>query len=294
MKKGKTLTELKAINKNMFMALNQLYGFNFEKPFTIKKLEGSFTINRALKETNTDPNKQKIALLVGTKRNEKLYVVEVTGTGANDFNVELNRRCKNYYYYSGLDNCYNKSHFNDIRKTATAFYIIAQNNNNLSRIYTESKPDYKERQTEFSIKSINDRRGWICYGNKAPFEFDKSGYLLTEKRETLQHKANTLRKERQLQAFKASDNSETIKFLRSEIDGLKNLVLDKFNHCSTYEEYKKIYDSLSHWNGFLDCVRRFESLETGEKEKTFKSLESFETSKNNLMELIRKVKGGLI
>lgn len=292
MKTSKTIQELKQHNKKLFMALNQLFGFNFEAAFDVIKAEGPFTINKILKESGKEPRNFKTVILIEGGRycsNDKLKIAEITGTGVNDFNLDLNRGCPIYYYYAGMDNINGRGRFNEIRKSATNVYIITQDKSLLSEPWKEKPVDYSNRIPEKQQKEINERRSWNCYGNRPTLTFDKSGYLLTEKQENLTRRAAALRANRKKAAFIASDNTAALAELKKQLENTKNFICKKLNAAGTYNEIKKISDLIHYFRGLTGAYFDYELLEKRDNEKSLSSQDVFikeaAAIKNNLLKI---------
>lgn len=291
MKTNKTINELKAIDKNAFKALNMIYGFDFEKDFTIVKLEGSFTINRVLKESGSIPEKDRIVItfLPDTKswRHDKLMTVKITGCGASDFDVDFNRV---YPHNTKVDNFHCKGDFNEYRKKPIVTFVIAQNKNLLARTYKTPVPDLSDRffitgDREYNkrLKSLYTGLAMDITGNNCNSRIpenkndviDKSGYIVGIKRERLQKRAQNLRNERKKLAFKNTDNMEVIKNLFARLEDLKKAFANGLLLANTSDKIKNIANCLKWYDGLEGAYSELEYIEKGEKEKTFASIEDF-------------------
>ena len=293
MKTNNTINELKKLDKNAFKALNQLYGFNFQIDFYIKKLDGGFTINKVLKESGADPNNDKIAVVMVTNeqyswRRDKLMAVEIIGTKSNDFNIVHNKRW--FDFKTIIDNYYSKGDFDHDRKDTKSCFIITQNKSLLSGEYKEKKPDTSGRLTK---KEIDILLSWRYNNAHSEKEFDKSGYYLSAKQFNLHRKARILRQEREKAKFAATNNLETINKLSAMLSGLKQAIVSKLQEATTAEQIKVIEKSLSWYKGLADCFDKFNRIETGEKEKSFSSVESFNNAVIDLTNLIEELKKGV-
>lgn len=180
--------ELKAKDKNIFRALNQCYGFNFENDFTLVKLETPVTIGKALKAIYAEhptPSKYSVnaggsrvvVLLIPSNRwnNDKIKAVQIYGTGASDFEVE---HCKRWFDFKTiLDYYFRKGDFNEDRKNAEAVYIIAQKNADLARVYKKYEADFNDINARFILKRANKTtKNWR---RENEFDFISSLDLLT-------------------------------------------------------------------------------------------------------------------
>lgn len=317
MKNNKLVKELKNRDRNIYRALNQCYGFNFEQPFTITKIVGAFTINKILKTLGSEHTPEKsliVALTVNGSRylwrKDKLMSVDIHGAGVSDFNIA--HVTKWFNFPTALDNYFAKGDFNDDRKTAECVYIIAQNRELLSGSRKEIVPDMTERieviETSKTIKNYKQPNEYsyiskikfLDKGHKGarletsvphwtgeePRELseivDKSGYYLIDKRTDLKSRANGLRKERAAEAFKATDNRAIIDGLQGQLYELKNMLCEKLKDATTGDEIREIGYKLSMYSGLSGMFSDLESIRKGENEKTFTSVATFNNRVNDL------------
>lgn len=297
MKTSKTIQELKQHNKKLFMALNQLFGFNFEAAFDVIKTEGPFTINKILKESGKEPRNFKTVILIEGGRycsNDNLKIAEITGTGANDFNLDLNRLCPIYYYYAGMDNINGRGRFNEIRKSATNIYIITQDKSLLLEPWKEKPVDFSNRIPEPLQKKINDRRSWNSYRKIEPLLFDRSGYLISEKQENLRRRAAALRAERKKAAFISSDNTRSLEDLRRLLESTKKFLCDKLAEAGTYTDIKKIAGSMEYYRGLAGAYYDYELLYKRDNEKSLSSQDAFINAANAIKTTLSKIKEAFI
>lgn len=280
MKTNAIIREMIKEDKNIFKALNQCYGFNFELPFSVAKIKGSFTIGKILEEIEKKHNTadSKVVILVKsdkTWRRDKLMGVEIVGSGSNDFCITHHKRW--YDFKTKLDDYSRKSDFNDERKIATACYIVAQKQTLLSGAYKEKTFDLLERFDDREQKRYKASRNSYryYYGRKEDPVFDKSGYYLNDKRDNLKRRAEALRSEREKAGFLATDNRVIIENLRTRLMEFKKVLAVNLINATTSKEVSKIAESLKWYNGLEGAFKDFERLEEGENKKTFSSVGSF-------------------
>lgn len=311
MKNNAIIRELKKQDKNIFRAVNQVYGIDFEKPFTIAKINGSFTINKVLKEVEKkhNPHNSKIITLTSVSsrgwRAGKLLAVEITGTGAADFEIKHHKAW--FEFNTILDDYYSKGDFNTDRKAADKVYIIAQNNDFLGRKWEKCKPDITSRffksdksygkyikdkytKIEYDMTGINFRCDTKCSIDDF---IDKSGYITEYKRQDLKRRAEQLRKERKAAAFKETDNTTIIKGLAEQLTALKKSISEQLALATTAEQIKVIEKSLSWYRGLGDCFEQFERIKKHDADKSFSSIGAFNDSVNGLKEKIEDVRKGV-
>ena len=188
MKNNEITRELKAKDKNIFRALNQCYGFNFEKDFELVKLEAPFTIGKALNAVYAEhynPTKYSvdakgsrvIALLIPSNRwnNDKIKSVQIYGTGASDFDIEHGKRW--FDFKTSFDYYFKKGDFNEDRKNAEAVYIIAQKNIDLARVYQKYEADFTDNNQRYTVTRCN--KSTKFYRSENQFDYISSVDLLT-------------------------------------------------------------------------------------------------------------------
>lgn len=203
---------------------HNLYGIDFEKPFKIVRIDGAFTINKAI-------------TAIGT--NDFVVITKLNSFYLNDFYFCTIESGKLNIDYSisragNIDNFHKKGQFDERRKIAKVTYLIAQdlchrtvlnihfncnhtpmNNKNVSSI------DFNER-----IKKIDRwygmQNGYKYFiGNKRCLELDKSGYRIDEKRDELKAKARSLKAEREKAKADNLNIDNDIATIKTEIENLR-------------------------------------------------------------------------
>lgn len=287
-----TLTrEIEERDGNIFRALNQNYGFNFEKTFKVAKIEGNFTINKVLKEIGETPSTHKIVCLMISSlsyRNDEIYGVEITGSGTSDYDVEHHKKW--FDFPTRFDDFFSKGQFNDNRKDNEVVYIISQNKEDLSRVWSKKEIDIHGRLTKSEIEELGNLKRRYSYMHKEDYYFDKSGYCVSDKREELERNAEKLRRERKENEFKSIDNMETVKAIRTQIEELKSLIVDTLARATNSDQIRKIEKSLSWYQGLGDCFSKYENIRKGEEEKTFASQDRFNEKVKDVTEMIESIK----
>ena len=287
-----TIKEMLKEDKNILRALNMNYGFDFNKEIQAVKIDGSFTINKVLKETQSSILNDRIVVLVRTSlpygwRKDHLMAVRITGMGAADFEIEHHKRW--FDFPTIMDNYHAKGDFNEDRKNAAYCYVVVQSKELLSRVYEDPTPDLKGRLTVDEQKRLTSNRG-MSYYSRQELVFDKSGYLLTNKRNDLAQRAKQLRAEREKESYKATDNMAIIQDFQDQLATLKTAIIEKLNMANTSDQIKTIADSLSWYKGLGDCFSKFEYIRNKETEKSFPSVDAFNSRVNDLNNAIAEVK----
>lgn len=287
MKTNKNIRTIKGFNKGIFKALNIQYGFDFEKPFDVFEIKTPFTLAKvekaiAPKYSTLGRGRDRVAVILHYPeghyyRSKRTYSVEVIGTGAGDFNID-----HNYHIDSRvLDWFYRKGDFNDARKDEDVrAYIIAQSGDNLAKRYTAKPVDRSERLT---AKQLDN------FSTSTRNEYDKSGYYFGDKQRNLINKAKALRIERKKAAFAATDNTAKIEELKKRAELAKMIICGKLELATTCDEIRKIDSALGYFDGLRGIYSDLEELTTGEREKSFSSIESFERLCDCLESKVKKV-----
>lgn len=322
MKTNAIIRELRNIDRNTFKALNKVFGYNFEKPFTTAKINGSFTINKVWKELQDKHSARDsvvVALMVCddsvcTWRNHT-----VTRILSDNINIDFRMYSTDTKVW---DTFFAKGDFHDHRKIAKKVYIIAQKKDLMNDPKKETYHDMRERfifegkatkwarscgSSDTYISRIelidpqhnNKRFGYSpAYRGNAPYReasevIDKSGYILNNKRLELTHKAEELRKARAAAGFKATDNTAIINGLKGRIDSLQSAICKALEGATNSEDIRAIEKVLSYWDGFGGILRKYERILNGEKEKSFSSIAAFNEALTEENALIDKVAAAL-
>ena len=303
MKNNQIIRELRNIDKATFKALNRVFGYNFEKPFTTAKINGSFTINKIWKELgnkHTANDSVVVALMVCddacTWRKHT-----ITRILSDNINIDFRMYSTDTKVW---DVFFAKGDFHDRRKIAKKVYIIAQKKDLMNDPKKEAYYDMRERfvntgkitrwarnvgSSESYISRIelidprhNNKRFEYspAYRGNAPYSdiseiIDKSGYIISTKRLQLAAESDELRRKRAAAGFKATDNTAILNGLKGRIDSLQSAICEALKNATTSEEIKKVDDLLSSWDGFGGILYKFEQITKGENEKTFASIAAF-------------------
>lgn len=322
MKNNQIIRELRSIDRATFTALNKVFGYNFEKPFTTAKIDGSFTINKIWKELENKHNASDsvvVALMVLDSETHSWRNHTVTRILANNIDIDFRLYSTDTKVWDVL---FAKGDFHDFRKICKKVYIVAQKKELMNSPKKEIKRDMNERfifTGDFTkwARSVGSSESYISKiklidprNNGKTFEYspsytynnpyreaseiiDKSGYIISDKRLNLAHKADALRKERAAAGFKATDNTAIINGLHGRIKSLQKSIVNALEIATTSEEIKKIENILSSWDGFGGILRKYERITAGEKEKTFESIAAFNEALTAVNAQIDKVAAAL-
>lgn len=308
--KDKVMKKLLTIDKNAGRALHEVFFIDFNKPFNAYEIAGKFTINQILKAIEKDGynvyNSTIIALTTNVKyRENRIFAATISGLNAIDID---------YKFYksdipSKLDNYGTKGSFNDYRKeSGITTFVVCQEEKNLAHMsghnpdltqrfdYIASSITYKNTECrDFYISEVHLVRrddngssyflgGWRnryyfgngsrCYKEVSEI-IDKSGYLLTDKRENLKRKAEALRKDRAKKAYQETNNAERIQELKKAVFDKKDYFAKALQAATTAEEVAAITDKLWKFNGLQGLFKDFEFIAEKDSEKAFSSVAKF-------------------
>lgn len=265
--------------------LNNVFGFDFNKPFTVLFTNNSWTVNSILKavgEKGYTPNNSRIVLLMAYNGDTgylkgRVYGIEMRPNGYRH-EIQFYRCHSN----SLIDNCWRKGDIETYRKSDMFDnYIICQKLEDIGQTYkdpSEKKVDLSQR-----FKAIENRYdvnlqtfdGGINIRFYQYDELDKSGYLVGYKRNELKKKADDIKRERDKNAYNTTDNSAIINELESRLNLLKAVLVEEFKQAKTSKELETFGDRIQYYNGYAYTVKLFEELKEKDGRKAYSGLEVF-------------------
>lgn len=296
------LNKLLETNRIYLQALHACLGLDFNKDMFVMEIEGKYTINSILKaaaDAGYTPNKNIFVILSRTT-NFSYYsrftaiTIDKNGNTDNDFST-----CGyNNNKFVSFDRFYTKKDFENVRKVATHTIVICQNRD-LLRIPDRKNIDNTQRHTNVNIqintpygstqKCITSLSLQTTKTNGLRYQLDtkkyntldindlidKSGYLLIYRRENLMRRAAALRAEKAENAYKSIDNTEKINALKNAILEKKKEIISLLNAATNSDDISKVNKKLKYFHGLEGVMHDFERLENSEKNKEYKSIESF-------------------
>ena len=321
MKSNETIKILLKRNRGIFRTIHNVWGFDFEKPFTIYHINGNFTVNQILKlshEKHTE-NAKILLLTCDPSHNwrKNLHAVTVGRFGKIDIEFkipwEMGERA--------IDTFYRKSDFEETRKSKTAkTFIILQEREYLTD--TSKKPRdlskrYKYIPMEYGEK-MSDGRGSSWYyriklktldENGATFEYafdelarysgykktnifdiiDKSGYLLTIKREDLKRRAKALKAQREKDAYNKTENGGKVEELAEAIRTTKKEIFKSLEEAKTSGDISKIGKKI--YFDFSRIMRDFERYKKCTEAREYESINASDNAYNDIIEKIKSLGG---
>lgn len=321
MKTNKTINTILKTDKNALRALAGVFGFDFEADFIAAEIDTPTTVNKInkfLTERGVDPCNNKTVALVQSPvryRADRLYVAEIL---PGDFSIDFRIIDSGLYDVRGLDEYYRRGDFNEDRKQEGArVYIISQNKKYLYLPYKKREPFDINSDTRYILKDASELWAWdpvqkksykkcgvstlkLTLANerrvrtvRADAEFltdvfDKSGYFIKPKRDTLKRRAAALRAERKKAEADAADHSDAINEIHAEIEKLKKAAADALLTVKN-KDFEKITDVLWRYDGLEGVVKNYENFKTACIEKKFASVEKYTADYNEIKNRINKV-----
>lgn len=302
--------ELLTENKKIFSGLHAAFGYDFELPFHIIKIEGKYTINQILKaagQAGWTYTIKNALFAIFTKDCNCTWNKDLSFcTLESEKTIDINHR-----YIDGIDRISHKGTFNDIRKKDAAItYVIIQNKKMLSVPNNKPEIDINNRYNATSVIYSGNTRYYyrknihnidLSDGNKEykyQFQYngyinnisdviDKSGYIVIAKKEDLKMRSAALRLDRQKAVVDAIDYSKEITELEEIITKKRTLLAAELANAITYEALEGIQKQLTWYNdGFAAAVRKFESFKASVNGKKYRNANEVNIDYANIKELL--------
>lgn len=307
----------KHCGKNTFRWMNEVFGFNYKKPFIMNFFIDNFTIKQIWEVIPHIDYDYTVCLLVNKKGifESKFYAVELF---RDKINIEL--KSKTYFpeYKTYPDTFWRKSDFENYRKSnEVQTYIIAQR-----KEYTNERkiPDKYSTYGNYPIND-NDRyiidKYWYCInthntkrwinrvdlvettnnGNKKTVNvpsvekqsdlFDHSGYYVFNRREELKRKAAAIKANREKEKYNKTDYSNQIEYIKSIFIEKKKYIANMLLKVSNHEQMQivdKMVSGLRYISFDIDLfIKRTINREYPSNETATKAY-------NNIIEKLNNIK----
>lgn len=172
MKNNALLNEIRtATAPHVFRALNAETGINWEKPFTVKMINGNYTARKIDKEAAAAGYDSRKDLIIILTRDPKAWDkhIHIATLEAGAANIDHNSRGsssiytnRNKYMSAPFDRFYRKADFEEIRKAATAeTFVVMQAAENVSIKGGKRRGSIKDGERYKLIKEVKhgDGRG---------------------------------------------------------------------------------------------------------------------------------------
>ena len=322
--------EVLSYDRQALKVLNGLYGYDFQQEYNIYKHVGRFTINSLVKMYDLDLVNNKVVLLIksGARYScDYIYVVEVEAN--KKINIDL-QVCKSGVYDTKLSSFYAKYQFEDARKNDnTIIYIVSQNKNSLGNTHNEPKIDFNKRYKLINVNNcsydvkkdynnkvidsitILDPSKKNTYGHRINYQYsfnfyklykvtglnnaiDKSGYIVSDKQQTLKVKAKQLKVERQKQEFLNGDYKKEVLEVDNIVKDLKSKLIELYsNNDLTYDFMEKFgYSFMHNIQWLLFDIERFKekinNKEYGSIDAVNNTYNKITEKYNNIIDSLKK------
>ena len=308
---NKLLYNLLADSKHFLQALHASIGLDFNRNMYVFDITEKFTINQILKhaaKSGYTPDKHIFVILTRGNnygRFSHYHVAALDKYGNLDIDIKHGGYNNNNYYY--YNNFYAKSDFNDFRKKyASHTIVICQNREYLTTLPRHN--DNIDMQQRFILKKVNN----CLYGDNLYISslslklttdnghiyqhdikghtttniteiIDKSGYLVTYRRDYLRNTAANIRAEKEKNNYISIDNTEKITALQAQIMQKKAEIIAILSAATTAEELSAINQKLSYFHGLEGIARDFENLRNNDAEKKYSSIDAFNNRYNDIL-----------
>lgn len=276
-------------------ALNEVFHFDYNKPYQAFKIDGNTTIKQILKKVE---NPQDKLIVVLNYQNHRAFWNDRYEVGIIDHMERVEVDYKPHYFHAkGLETYNSKGDFRqDLKSPQTCPHhiIIAQD----KALLTAKKPiqiDYTDRykiDTTVTyggrITSLSTGRTIEQYKHRLETEnIDKSGYIVEYYRDNLKRRAKALKAERDKTAYIATDNTARIEELKIRIAAKKLEIIERLKAADTSEQLKEVAKSLEYWsNGYTSIVSSFEDLQKRVANKSYPSIEDFNRNYEGINQML--------
>lgn len=322
------LTAMLNHNRKALRGLHVIAGYDFEKPFSVRRFECPVTVARILKETGSAGSIRDlcVSLLIHNPNSEwgvyrDLHCVMVDRFGKAELSV-------NHVAWVDfrIDYFSSKSAFEEMRKNPDCvIYAIIQKKEFLHK-YTPKAYDLGDRfrlvpgketrwtdgkgfhgvsaitvrRMDANGQDVEIRRPKIYLGGRVSDEgnpasvsafIDKSGYLLPWRRDEMKRRALALRKEKEKSAYLQTDNSGKIEEIAARIEKLKKALAAEVLQAVSYDDVCKVARRLGYYKGLASVVNHFELYQKYTIEKSFPSIAASEASYQRIVEELEGLEG---
>lgn len=251
--------------KQVLKTLHNSFGFDYNKPIITGVKRGeSITPSALARDFGIDYEKHIVVVVF--EDTWKFYVARMSGGGLW-IDVDAGGAFWRFYY---------KKDAEEKRKSGCKTYIIAQERKYLKKIdgRRHGTPDLLTRYTkgDYDYYFDNGRDSahrMTIWGER----FDASGYCVSKKREDLQEKLSSIKKERQANAYKAMTNTQDmIDKARKAIEAKREELSKRVLEMTTSEEAEQVKFSIG---ALVSAFTEIECIAEKDKVKSFESPRDF-------------------
>ena len=299
---------LQNVGRNTFRFIRESVGIDFQKPVIINKISGPFTIKNVWKIL---PHIDYDYTVCATVKNNKAAgysnewrIVEID---SNSFEIEL--KSATYFNFKTIPGVFfRKGDFEELRKNNNCVcYIVAQKTEYV--LEPVRRPRYgaytfdenhryiikKNTNRSLNVIDINKTGKSYCYEPYSRFItgkeedpstfFDKSGYFIRDRKNRLYAAAAKLRAERKKAAFLACDMTKYIEKAKTQIEKVKQTLIEKIKVSKSYDQYKQIDRAFTTFEWIIFDFELFEKRIAG---KEYTSIENAENAYSKIIEKTNK------
>lgn len=254
-----TVKELLLCRKNALKYVHEAYGYDFTKPYKVTGFLGKFTAKSIEKATGSNTG----ILLMYTRKEMYVCVMDKGKFYVKDL--------PRIYAYN-IDTFYRQSDFEAARKSGnTAVYFIQQ----------EQQCIGKPKQME--------RRYYSTYYEK--LIYDKSGYNLTETRNSLKQRLENYKTEKRAKEAAEINYSQDIIEISNSFDELKTEIITRLTKAKDPSDYEVI-DNVTNYK-LTWLVRDMEEVKKRAEGKSFISIDSAKCMIEKVKTEIKELKSKL-
>jgi hypothetical protein len=246
--------ELLQTNRKALRYAAEVYGYDFQKPYTVSAIMGKFTANSIEKAFNVS------SALLFICHDDKLHAVKLANGRfyANDIKGRYDDR---------IDTFTSQGTFEEVRKSGnSAVFVINQ-----------------DKKYHREVKRREEPSRW---GYNRPDEFDKSGCNITEAKRQLDSRLRKYKYEKHLNEAKRTDFSADLAEVKAKFAEFKAELIKAMTSANTSEDYRKIGKASDYRLEWL--VRDIDELEKHVKANDFKSVQSAKKDFNDALNGIAK------
>lgn len=303
------LRQLLNARPNALRILHDALNFDFERPFAVHYLAGSFTPRQVLKLARENgPEPQTIALLMEDPTTAPGFCSVTALDEDGKFNLNLNVR-----FYEDFGSFKSKKDIETQRKkSAVKTFVVVQNAAFHAPEKVRKEPNLNERfvsatgdrptssQCFVLLRAYNGDSSSFMY--QIPFVplkdeedvLDKSGYLALERKAELLRKANKLRRQKERTAYLQSNRETELRQLaeiKRTMENVKADLLAQLSAATAAQQYREIGAIVKpYFSNVVDYVQDFKSQTAA---RTFASVKEREAGYQKILRLINRLQSNV-
>lgn len=250
--------ELLQTNRKALKFAAEVFGYDFQKPFTVSAVMGRWTARSIEKAFNVAD-----ALMLVCDGTD-LKTVKLSGGKfcAKDIGGRPSYKVSAFY---------GQGDFEEVRKNGRSVaFIINQGK--------EYRREIKEAERSYGY----------C---RKPDEYDKCGNNLTEVRRQLNGRLNAYKTAKRLREAASRDYAAEVAEIKSRFTELKTEIISALINAETPDDYRKVCDAQDFRLPWM--VRDIQAIEKHAEAKDFSSVQAATSAINNVLETISKIKAKL-